>query len=54
LLRKRGVWKVVVSVEMLQRSVAVEVDASMVERVWVKRSEAGPGFLPTTVLRPAG
>lgn len=48
LLRKRSVWKLVVSVEMLQRSVAVEVDASMVERVSVKRPELSLGFAATT------
>jgi transcription antitermination factor NusG len=46
LLRKRNVWKLLVSVEMLQRSVAVEVDASMVERVGSKWTESAPGFLP--------
>jgi len=46
LLRKRNVWKLLVSVEMLQRSVAVEVDASMVERVGSKWIESAPGFLP--------
>ena len=46
LLRKRNVWKLLVSVEMLQRSVAVEVDASMVERVSLKRPELATGFLP--------
>ena len=35
LLRKKSLWKLVVSIEMLQRSVAVEVDASKVERVSV-------------------
>ena len=32
LVRKKSLWKFLVSVEMLQRSVAVEVDSSMVER----------------------
>ena len=31
LVRKKSIWKLLVSVEMLQRSVAVEVDSSMVE-----------------------
>jgi transcription antitermination factor NusG len=31
LVRKKSLWKLLVSVEMLQRSVAVEVDSSMVE-----------------------
>jgi transcription antitermination factor NusG len=46
LLRKANVWKLLVSVEMLQRSVAVEVDASMVERVWAPKREFAPPFLP--------
>jgi transcription antitermination factor NusG len=33
LIRKKSLWKLLVSVEMLQRSVAVEIDATMVERV---------------------
>ena len=33
LLRKKSLWKLLVSVEMLQRSVAVEINATMVERV---------------------
>ena len=45
LLRKRSVWKLLVSVEMLQRSVAVEVDASMVERVSTPKAELATGFL---------
>lgn len=48
LLRKKGIWKLLVSVEMLQRSVAVEVDASMVERVGVRSAEVAPGFLAAT------
>jgi hypothetical protein len=35
----------VVSVEMLQRSVAVEVDATMVERVAARSVEMAVGFL---------
>jgi transcription antitermination factor NusG len=46
LLRKKSLWKLVVSVEMLQRSVVVEIDASMVERV----SAAGQKFLPRNTL----
>jgi transcription antitermination factor NusG len=42
LLRKKGTYKMLVSVEMLQRSVAVEVDASMVERVGVRSTEVAP------------
>jgi len=43
--RKRNLWKLVVSVEMLQRSVAVEIDASMVEPVCIPK----PGFAPRLV-----
>jgi transcription antitermination factor NusG len=46
LLRKTNVWKLLVSIEMLQRSVAVEVDASMVERIWVPQREFAPALLP--------
>jgi transcription antitermination factor NusG len=45
LLRKKGGWKLLVSVEMLQRSVAVEIDASMVERIGVRSARVAPGFL---------
>ena len=45
LLRKKGTWKLLVSVEMLQRSVAVEVDASMVEPVGKRSAGFGSGFL---------
>ena len=46
LLRKKGTWKLLVSVEMLQRSVAVEVDASMVEPVGRRSAGVVPEFLP--------
>ena len=45
LVRKKSTWKLVVSVEMLQRAVAVEVDATMVERVAARTTEVTPGFL---------
>jgi len=45
LVRKKSTWKLVVSVEMLQRAVAVEVDATMVERVAARTAEVTPGFL---------
>jgi transcription antitermination factor NusG len=44
LVRKKSLWKLVVSVEMLQRSVAVEVDSSMVERVHVPPPRFAPPF----------
>ena len=47
LVRKRNLWKLVVSVEMLQRSVAVEVDASMVERVAAPKPGFASRLLPT-------
>jgi len=48
LLRKKNLWKLVLSVEILQRSVSVEVDAMMVERVYAPK----PGFAPRW--QPAG
>jgi len=39
LLRKKSLWKLLVSVDMLQRSVAVEIDATMVERISSFRPE---------------
>jgi transcription antitermination factor NusG len=45
LVRKKSLWKFLVSVEMLQRSVAVEVDCSMVERI--------PGHSPFSVINTA-
>lgn len=47
LLRKKNLWKLLVSVEMLQSSVAVEIDASMVERVCIPKPGFAPRFLPT-------
>jgi transcription antitermination factor NusG len=44
LLRKKSLWKLVVSVEMLQRSVAVEIDTSMVEPISVSRPKLTPEF----------
>lgn len=46
LLRKKSTWKLLVSVEILQRSVAVEVDASMVEKIGARSAGAAPAFLP--------
>jgi transcription antitermination factor NusG len=47
LLRKKNQWKFLLSVEMLERSVAVEVDALMVERVYVAKPRLAPRWLPT-------
>jgi transcription antitermination factor NusG len=49
LLRKKNLWKLLLSVEMLQRSVAVEVDAYMVERVYAAKPRLAPLWLPTDV-----
>jgi transcription antitermination factor NusG len=49
LVRKRNVWKFLLSVEMLQRSVAVEIDASLVERVSHIKQDRAPGFLPLNI-----
>jgi transcription antitermination factor NusG len=46
LLRKKNQWKFLLSVEMLERSVAVEVDACMVERVYVAKPRLAPHWLP--------
>jgi len=48
LLRKKSLWKLVLSVEILQRSVAVEVDAIMVERVHAPKLGFAPRWLPTS------
>ena len=37
LVRNKNPWKLPISVEMLGRSVAVEVDAKMVERVYASK-----------------
>jgi transcription antitermination factor NusG len=50
LLRKKNLCKLLVSVEMLQRSVAVEIDASVVERVCIPKPGFAPRFLPTNAL----
>jgi transcription antitermination factor NusG len=43
LVRKKNWCKLLLSVEMLQRSVAVEVDATMIQRVGGRSSILGPG-----------
>jgi transcription antitermination factor NusG len=47
LVRKKNLWKLLLSVEMLERSVAVEVDAAIVERVYPAKSRLVPRRLPT-------
>jgi transcription antitermination factor NusG len=37
LLRKKGLWQLLLSVEMLERSVAVEIEVSMVERIYASK-----------------
>ena len=50
LLRKKNQWKLLLSVEMLEKSVAVEVDASVVERVYTSKPRVAPGWLPSNAL----
>ena len=45
LLRKKNWCKLLLSVEMLQRSVAVEIDSTMVERVSGWRRNLAPGIV---------
>jgi transcription termination/antitermination protein NusG len=47
LLRKKNVARLVLSVEMLGKSAAVEVDATLVERIPVKRPRLASTFEPT-------
>lgn len=49
LVRKKSTWKLVVSVEMLQRSIAVEVDASMVQPTGVRSRRPLSDFSPLAV-----
>lgn len=49
LVSKKSLFRLVLSVELLQRSVAVEVDVSMVERVSSPRAPAAPRWLPTSL-----
>lgn len=51
LVRKKHQWKFLLSVEMLERSVAVEVDAYMVERVHVSKPRLEPQWLLTNASR---
>jgi len=50
LIRKKNQWKFLLSVEMLERSVAVEVDASIVERVNAQKRQLTSPWLPTNAL----
>jgi transcription antitermination factor NusG len=45
LLRKKNWCKLLLSVDMLQRSVAVEIDAAMVERIGGRKQVAGPSSM---------
>jgi transcription antitermination factor NusG len=47
LIRKKNQWKLLLSVEMLERSVAVEVDASIVERAYASKPRLAPRWLLT-------
>ena len=46
LLRKKNQWNLLLSVEMLERSVAVEVDASIVERVYPSKPALSATLAP--------
>lgn len=46
LIRKKNWCKLILSIEMLQRSVAVEVDAAMVQRVSGRNQVLVPSLLP--------
>ena len=46
LVRKKSLWKLLVSIEMLQRSVAVEIDAFMVERICPRMPVGVAPFFP--------
>jgi transcription antitermination factor NusG len=48
LIRKNNVWKLLVSVELLQRSVAVEVDAYMVERIGVPKPSSAQALVDSS------
>ena len=48
LLRKKNQWKLLLSVDMLERSVAVEVDATIVERVYASKRKLAPSYVPTS------
>jgi transcription antitermination factor NusG len=47
LVRKKSQWKLLLSVEMLERSVAVEIDFSMAERVYTAAPSLTPRWFPT-------
>jgi transcription antitermination factor NusG len=48
LVRKKNQWKLVLSLEMLERSVAVEVSASVVERIYASKLAHAPSGLSRT------
>jgi transcription antitermination factor NusG len=48
LVRKKNQWKLVLSLEILERSVAVEVDASTVDRIYASKPALAPRGLPQT------
>jgi len=49
LVSKKNLFRLILSVELLQRSVAVEVDVSTVERVTSSRSPITPRWLPASI-----
>jgi transcription antitermination factor NusG len=49
LVRKKNLYRLVLSVELLDKSIVVEVDVSMVERVSRRIAGAAAGWLPANV-----
>jgi transcription antitermination factor NusG len=49
LVRKKGLARLIVSVSLLERSVAAEVDASTVERVAGPQARTAPAVVPATM-----
>jgi len=52
LVRKKNQWRLVLSVDLLQKSVATEVDASDVERISTPRAVRGLGAQPYGLYQP--
>lgn len=53
LVRKKNTYRLVLSVELLEKSVAVEVDAFLVERVAGRNRRAMSNWVPANPLGPA-
>jgi transcription antitermination factor NusG len=54
LVRKKGQTRLIISVGLLERSVAAEVDASAVERIATPQSAMARGFTPSPLARGWG